>query len=124
MRNTLKSHKRRQEVLPTGFGFAWSCNCAGPNWEQPDTVTITGPAADSLKNTSVGFASGQPSLGSSNTVAVDPEADLGGRRGSCDDSLLYIPQGAFSTTTRSASWHITIREGEASILWGESKGRP
>lgn len=53
-------------------GFAWSCNCAGPDWEQPDTVTITEPAADSLKNTSVGFASGQPTLSSSsNTVAVD-----------------------------------------------------
>lgn len=58
--------------MPTEVGFAWSCNCAGPDWEQPDTVTITEPAADSLKNTSVGFASGQPSLSSSsNTVAVD-----------------------------------------------------
>lgn len=64
------------------FGFAWSCNSAGPNWEQPDTVTITGPAADSLKNTSPGFASGQPSLSGSNTVAVDPEAAHGRRGGS------------------------------------------
>lgn len=111
--------------LPTEFGFAWSCNCAGPNWEQPDTVTITGPAADSLKNTSVGFASGQPSLSSSNTVAVDPEAGQGGRGGSgysCNDLLLYIPRGAFTTTTRSASWHITIEEGVTSIVKGESKG--
>lgn len=79
------------------FGFAWSCNRAGPNWEQPDTVTITGPAADSLKNTSVGFASGQPRLSSSNTVAVDPQADPGGRGGSGhngDDLLLYISRGA------------------------------
>lgn len=58
--------------MPTEVGFAWSCNYAGPGWEQPDTVTITEAAADSLKNTSVGFASGQPSLSSSsNTVAAD-----------------------------------------------------
>lgn len=58
-------------------GFAWSFNCAEPNWEKPDNVRITGPAADSLKNTSVGFANGQPSLSSSNTVAVDPRAGSG-----------------------------------------------
>lgn len=100
-RNTLKSQKQRQEV------YSWSCNCAGPDWELPDTVTITGPAADSLKNTSVGFASGQPSLSSSNT-AVDPEADLGVRGGSgysCDNLQLYIPQGAVRTTARSAFWY-------------------
>lgn len=62
------------------LGFAWSCNCVEPSWEQPDTVTITGPAADSLKNTSVGFASGQPNLSSSNTVAVQSETDQGGSR--------------------------------------------
>lgn len=86
--------------LPTKFGFAWSCNSAGPGWEQPDTVTITEPAADSLKNTSVGFASGQPSLSSSNTVAVDPQAGHGGRQGSryhYDDLLLYIPTGAYTS---------------------------
>lgn len=63
------------------LGFAWICNHVEPSWEQPDTVTITGPAADSLKNTSVGFASGQPNPSSSNTVAVHSEAALGRRHG-------------------------------------------
>ena len=84
--------------------------------ELPDTVTITGQAADSLKNTSVGFASGQPSLSSRNTVAVDPEADLGVRGGSgCKAVMAYYfisPQGAVTTTTRSAFWHATIQEGD------------
>ncbi len=102
MRNILKHHKWRQGVCPQ-FGFAWSCNCAGPNWVQPDTVRITGLAADSLKNTSVGFASGQPSLSAGNTVAVDPEAGHGGRGGSgysCDDLLLYIPEGLLQQLPR------------------------
>lgn len=64
------------------LAFALSCNCAGPNWEKPDTVTITKPAADSLKNTSPGFGSGQPRLNSSNTVAVNPEVAHGRRGGS------------------------------------------
>ena len=73
------------------FGFARSCKCVGPSWEQPDTVTITGPAADSLQNTYVGFASSQANLSSSNTVAVGSQADLGRERGySCDDLLYFI----------------------------------
>lgn len=82
------------------FGFAWSCNCAVPDWEQPDTVTITGLAADSLKNTSVGFANGQPSFSSSNTVAVDPEVHRCGRGAEEADItvmiyLLYSLRGGY-----------------------------
>lgn len=108
--------------MPAEF---WLCMALKLCREQPDTVTITAPATDSLKNTSAGFASGQPSLTNSNTVAVDPQADLGGSGGSgygCDDLLLYIPRGAITTTTRSASWRTTMGEGVTSTVKGESEG--
>lgn len=65
-----KEPRAETRGLLVDFAFAWSCNCEGPDWEPPDTITITAPAADALKNTSAGFASGQPSL--SNTGAADP----------------------------------------------------
>lgn len=35
--------------------------------------------------------------------------------------LLYISQGAFTTTTRSASWRNAAGEGVTSIIKGESE---
>lgn len=88
--------------MPAEFGFAWSCNRAGPDWEQPDSVTITALTADSLKNTSEGFENGQPSSG--NTVAADPEAGHGREVGGGGQPLCSIPpEDHYTQTTRSAS---------------------